>query len=157
MRVNCRCCRSPFSRVSRSAVTVASEIDAGVCWQEMWAEGQRTGWDFEGLYAQAYRLFDVMISTKEVLEDCFGHLSYRNKQDNRNPLQMSVERVFFHAALSPRWVDKAWPRIGLQPGDLRNPESLNFSRGKDMFLPSKHRSSETYTELKAIVDAGGSL
>ena len=41
--------------------------------------------------------------------------------------------------------------------NLRNPESLNFSRGKDMFLPSKHRSSETYTELKAIVDAGGSL
>ena len=74
--------------------------------------------------------------------------------DNRNPLFMSVERLFFHAALSPRWLDDAWPRVELQPGDLRSPEALKWSRDRDAFLPSKHTNSETYEEVKKVVDAG---
>ena len=122
--------------------------------QEMWAEGQQNGWQFESLFAQAHRLFDVMISTKEVLEDCFGYLSHRNKVDSRNPVGMSVERVYFHAAVSPRWIDSAWPRIFLQPGDLRSQEALRHARGKGAFLPSRHRNSRTYEEVKGVVDAG---
>ena len=122
--------------------------------QEMWQEAAQHDWAFERLYPQAYRLFDAMVSTKEVLEDCFGHLAYRNK-DNRNPLFMTVERLFFHAALSPRWLDQAWPRVEVQPGDLRNAEALQHARGKNPFLPSKHKHSETYAAVKEVVDAGG--
>ena len=123
--------------------------------EEFWDEGHKSGWEFAPLYNQAYRLFDNMISTKEVLEDCFAHLSHRNKKDNRNPLFQSAERLFFHAALSPRWIDEAWPRIRIQPGDLRNQQALHHCRGRSAYIPSRHKGSETYAAVKKFVDAGG--
>ena len=124
-------------------------------WQEFWDNAVQSQWSFEKSYVQSYRLFDVMVSTKEVLEDCFGYLSHRARIDNRNPLFMTAERLYFHASLSPRWIDQAWPRVMLQQGDLRSPEALSYSRGKDAFLPNKHNRSSTYQAVKQVVDAGG--
>ena len=130
--------------------------DSALCVpQEFWDEGHKSGWEFERLYSQAYRLFDNMVSTKECLEDCFAYLSHRNKKDNRNPLFQTVERLFFHAAVSPRWIDEAWPRVRLQPGDLRNQDALNHARGRTAYIPARHSESATYQAVKQFVDAGG--
>ena len=96
-----------------------------------------------------------MISTKEVLEDVFGHVSSRNKTDLRNNTGMSVERTFFHTVINPRWKTEAWPCLSLQPGDLQNREALNFARGRNIYIPTTRKdSSETLKDLKALVDAG---
>ena len=72
-----------------------------------------------------------------------------------NPLFQTVERLFFHAAVSPRWIDEAWPRVRLQPGDLRNQDALNHARGRTAYIPARHSESATYQAVKQFVDAGG--
>ena len=123
--------------------------------QETWKAGKDSGWDHELLSRHAFRLFDVMTSTKEVLEDTFGYLSRRNAVDSRNPVQMSVERAYFLASLSPRWQDEAWPRVHVQPGDLQNQQAIRHARGREAYLPrSNTRKTTTFADLKKVVDAG---
>ena len=123
--------------------------------QETWRDGKASNWDYNLLAPHLWHLFDVMISTKEVLEDCFGYLSFRNSTGNRNPIQMSVERTYFLASLSPRWLDKAWPRVRLQPGDLANKSAINHARGREAFLPgTQTRKTQAFADLQKMVDAG---
>ena len=107
------------------------------------------------MYTHLHHIFNSMISTKEVLEDMFGHLSHRNKVDNKNLVQMSPERAFFHAVLNPRWLTDAWPTVSLQPGDLQNRKAVTVARGRNVYLPTTAKgSSNAYGHLVEVVDKG---
>ena len=123
--------------------------------QDVWHHCAEHGWSLEVLYPHCHQLFNTMVSTKEVLEDLFGHLSHRDKTDNRNLVQMSPERAWFHAVLNPRWLTDAWPCLQLQEGDLQNRTAINLARGRNVYLPSTAKnSSNAYGHLLEIVDRG---
>ena len=107
------------------------------------------------MYQHCWRLFNTTVSTKEALEDMFGHVSRRNRADMQNATQMSVERCFFHASVNPRFMSEAWPMLRLQPGDLLSSEATSYKTGRGTYLPYVNtKTCESHKRLKELIDAG---
>ena len=123
--------------------------------KEFWEHSNKHGWDFDMMYQHCWRLFNTTVSTKEALEDMFGHVSRRNRADMQNATQMSVERCFFHASVNPRFMSEAWPMLRLQPGDLLSSEATSYKTGRGTYLPCVNtKTCESHKRLKELIDAG---
>ena len=74
-------------------------LDTTLQSQDVWKHAENFNWVPQSYYPFVHKLADNHISTK-MLEDQFGHMSYRHQRDNaaKGPWQ-SDQRVFFHSTM----------------------------------------------------------
>lgn len=97
-------------------------------WEEMWEHAEQHQWSIDSIFAHCFRLGDTLCSTKELIEDAFGHAADA-KRANKNPLKsLAPERFHLNTSLWGRLDRDEWPKLGTELDDFGSTKGSTFSR-----------------------------
>ena len=96
--------------------------------QEFWEHATQHQWDLSAIHGHCYRLGDTLASTKELIEDNFGH-GADSKRSNKNPFKsLAPEKFHLNSSLWGRLDSEQWPKLGTLLGDWATTKKEPFSR-----------------------------
>ena len=96
--------------------------------QELWDHADKHDWNIKAIHGHVFRLGDTLCSTKELVEDTFGH-SADAKRQNKNPMKcLAPERFHLLTSLKGRLDPREWPTLATVLDDWASTKSQPFSR-----------------------------
>lgn len=96
--------------------------------QELWEHAAQHQWDLSAIHGHCHRLGDTLCSTKEMIEDNFGH-GADAKRSNKNPFKsLAPEKFHLNTSLWGRLDGEQWPKLGTLLTDWATTKTAAFSR-----------------------------